>query len=108
MDVLGITQIAGPSPELQGRSGAKTSPQKGPDQYTGASGQEKNQDPAPQDIHDTSKISPRVLDSYHGLDMKSARALSSEVARDITQTPAWTLAEIQPVANNAMFRSAYV
>lgn len=109
MDVISISTVAGLGPEPQNKSTGQRQTSRLDDKTANRqNSQEQKKLTGPDDIHDTRRIRQDVINNLHGLDQKQARDLLAETSKEISTQNAWSLAELQPVLDSSLMKSAYV
>ncbi len=108
MDILSISQIPGLSPD-QWSSGSTAQRN---ERATGDDAKEKGQSDAkalkPEDLYNTARLRPDMLQDYHGLNIREAQTVLAGLAPQIAEMSPFRAADLQRVTASKLIPSAYV
>ena len=108
MDILSISQLAGLGPEQRGAGAA----QRNERAAVGGEAKEKGQGEAkrlrPEELYDTSRLRPDMVEDFHGLNLKEAQSVLAGLAPQIADLSPWRAADLQRVTASKLLPSAYV
>jgi hypothetical protein len=108
MDILSIAQLPGLGSD-QFKSGSTTQRN---ERTTGDSAKEKDQNSSkavkPEDLYNTARLRPEMLQEYHGLNLREAQVVLGSLAPQIADMSPFRAADLQRVTASKLIPSAYV
>lgn len=108
MDILSITQLPGLGSD-QWSSGSTAQRN---ERAAGDSAKEKGQSDSnalkPEDLYNTARLRPEMLQEYHGLNLREAQVVLGSLAPQIAEMSPFRAADLQRVTASKLLPSAYV